>query len=166
MKDVLVGRQQVGDAARHLLLAGGQLVHALPYRGDTGRHRLELQQFGRKGGGRGLRDHVRSGLRERCGLRCQPAKLRVQVRDHLSGRVTVRLPSQGGSDADAKRDQEAGEGARGSLAEHGRASRSTGRNGSTGHRSSGTSACIEGLSVDAIGTSLSPGGLRKQAIIL
>ena len=26
MKDVLVGRQQVGDAAGHLLLPGGQLV--------------------------------------------------------------------------------------------------------------------------------------------
>ena len=74
VKDVLVGRQQVGDAARHLLLAGGQLVHALPYRGDAGRHRLELQQFGRKGRGAAGADGVRSGLQEGCGLRCQPAK--------------------------------------------------------------------------------------------
>ena len=51
MKDVLVGRQQVGDAARHLLLAGGQLVHALPYRGHAGRHRLELQQSGESAAG-------------------------------------------------------------------------------------------------------------------
>ena len=97
MKDVLVGRLQVGDVAHHLLLAGGhgrpqvgdvahhlllgggELVHALPHRGETGRHRLELRHFGRKRGGRGRRDRVGSGLRKGCGLRCQPANARLVV---------------------------------------------------------------------------------------
>src|SRR5262249_37258736 len=110
--DLLLGRPQQGDLARHLLLAGGELrgklVYALSHRGETERYRVELLLLI---GTRGL-----GGLRG-CGLRCQPAKLRGRACDHLSGRVAVGEPSQGGSDTDAKRDQETGEGARGSLAE-------------------------------------------------
>jgi hypothetical protein len=35
VKDALCGRLQRGDVARHLLLAGGELVDALPHRGET-----------------------------------------------------------------------------------------------------------------------------------
>ena len=64
MKDVLVGGLQVRDVARHLLLTGGdlggELVHTLLHCDETS---LELQQFGRKGGGRGRRDYAGSRLR-------------------------------------------------------------------------------------------------------
>ena len=76
--------------------------------------RFELLLIGRRGG---RRDHVRSGPRHGCGLRRQPAKLRGRARDHLSGRVAVGLPNQGGSDTDAKRDQKTSEGARGSVSD-------------------------------------------------
>ena len=65
---------------------------------------------------RHLLDRVGNGLRNG-GPRRQPAKLRGQARDDLSGRVAVGLPSQGRSYTNVERDQKAGEGARGSLAE-------------------------------------------------
>jgi hypothetical protein len=117
LQDALLGRLQLGEVAHHLLLTGeldGELVDALLHNGETARYRFELIQIGRRSG---WRDHVGSGLRNGFGLRSQPTKLRVRVRYHLSGRVAVGLPSQGGSNADAKRDQEAGARSRGSLGE-------------------------------------------------
>jgi hypothetical protein len=35
VKELLLIRRQLGDAIRHLLLAGGELVHALPHRGES-----------------------------------------------------------------------------------------------------------------------------------
>jgi hypothetical protein len=32
---LLLIRRQLGDAIRYLLLAGGELVHALPHRGES-----------------------------------------------------------------------------------------------------------------------------------
>src|SRR5262249_52133762 len=52
-----------------------------------------------------LRHRRGSGLRNRI-LRCQPAKLRRRIRNHLSSRVAVGLPDQGDSNTNAKRDQE------------------------------------------------------------
>src|SRR5712671_2769041 len=49
VKDVLLGRPQLGDLARHLLLTGGELVDALPHHGETERHRVELLPIGRRG---------------------------------------------------------------------------------------------------------------------
>ncbi len=70
MADLHLGRLQPGDVARHLLLANGELVNALTHGSEIARYCLELLQVGRRGGGRGRRDHVRSGLRNGCGLRC------------------------------------------------------------------------------------------------
>src|SRR5713101_1960632 len=68
--DVLLGRLQAGDVTPHLLLADGQLVDALPQRGEIARHRLELLlHVGRRGGGRGRRGNVRSSLSRGCSLR-------------------------------------------------------------------------------------------------
>jgi hypothetical protein len=39
---VLLGRLQTGNVPRHLLLADGQLVYALPQGGEITRHNLEL----------------------------------------------------------------------------------------------------------------------------
>ena len=83
---------------------GSQLIHALFYRGEIERHLLELLHIGRRGGGRGPRRYVGRGLRNGCGMRCQPAKPRGRVRDHLSGFVAVGLPAQGGGSTDAKDD--------------------------------------------------------------
>lgn len=51
MKNVLLGLLQLCDFARHLLPAegelGGELVQALPHRGETERHCLELLHLGR-----------------------------------------------------------------------------------------------------------------------
>src|SRR5216684_3468698 len=58
---------------------------------------------------RGRRNRVGSALFNRGGLRRQPAKLRGRVRDHLSRRIAIGLPRQGGSYPDAKRDEEAGD---------------------------------------------------------
>jgi len=66
---------------------------------------------------RGRHDHFGSVLCNRFGLRCQPAKLRRQTRDNVSTASPIRLPSQGGSNAGAKRDQQTGQGARNSFAE-------------------------------------------------
>ena len=91
-----------------------ELVDALPHRGQIERHRFELRLIGR---GRGRRDHVGGGLRNGCGLRCQPAKLPGRTRDHLSDRVAVGLPSQGGNDTNEKNHQETGKGKRDYFAE-------------------------------------------------
>jgi hypothetical protein len=109
------------DATRylllHLLLTGGNPVDALSHRVEIKRHCADLLLIQRGRGWRGECDHVGSALRNRFGLRCQPAKERVRVCDHLSRRVAIRLPSQGGSYTDAKDDQETGEGARSPFAE-------------------------------------------------
>ncbi len=90
-------------APRNLLLIGdhivGDLVDALPHRVEIERRYVGPLLIGRRGG---WGDHVGSVVRNRFGLRRQPAKLWVRVCDHLSRCVAVRLPSQGGSDTDAK----------------------------------------------------------------
>jgi hypothetical protein len=92
VKDALRDRLQLGDVARHLFLAGRKLVDALPHRGETERHGVELLLIGRRGGGRGRRDHVWSGPGDGCGRRRQAAKLRGRARDHLwpRGRRTAK----------------------------------------------------------------------------
>src|SRR5712691_1450991 len=74
VEDVMLDRLQLGDAIRHLLLAGGELVQALPQRGEIERRLLELLHIGRRGGGHSWRGYGGSALRN--GLRCQPAELR------------------------------------------------------------------------------------------
>jgi hypothetical protein len=102
----------LGDVARHLLLVGnelggegGELANALPHYGKTLRHGFDLLEIRRVCGGY-----------NGASLRCQPGKLRGRACNHIPGCIAVGLPSQGGNNTYAKRDQEAGEGARGSLA--------------------------------------------------
>jgi hypothetical protein len=102
------------DASRYLLLTGGDPVDALPHGVDIERHCTELLLIE---GRRDQRGRLGRFLRDRFGSWRQPAKLRVRVCDYLSRRVAIRLPGQGGSYTDAKRNQETGEGARGPFAE-------------------------------------------------
>src|SRR5260370_41613602 len=48
----LAGRE-LADAARRLLLTGGDPIDALPHRVEIERHRVELLLIGRRGGRRG-----------------------------------------------------------------------------------------------------------------
>src|SRR5215470_8957523 len=109
IRAVLRDRLKPEDLARHLPLAGRELVDAARYLLLTGGDDpLDAARY--------LVDPVSNGLRSSSSLRRQPAELRGQVRDDLSRRIAVGLPSQGGSYANVERDQKAGEGARASLA--------------------------------------------------
>src|SRR5215470_11429006 len=105
------------DATHYLLLTSDDPVDALAHRVEIKRHCAELLRIEGRRSWRCKCNHVGSALRNRFGLRRQPAKLRVRVCDHLSRCVAIRPPGPGGSYTRAKRDQKAGEGARGSFAE-------------------------------------------------
>jgi hypothetical protein len=90
------------DVARYLLLSDGDPVDGLAHRIDSNRYCVLT------GRGRSLRsqpDRVASAVRNRRGARRQRAKLRMPLRDDLSGRVALGLPGQGGSYSATKRDQ-------------------------------------------------------------
>jgi len=93
------------DAMHDLLMIRGDSVDALSHRVE--RRCVELLGSGSRSGRRGQRDDIGrvTAPRNECGLRRQPAKLRVRVCDHPSGCVAVRLPKQADSCTRAKRDQ-------------------------------------------------------------
>ncbi len=75
VENFLLVRLQFCDIGTHLLLSGRELgrelVNPLAYRCETKR---KLLHVGWSGAGR--HDRIRRAWRNRCGLRCQPAKLR------------------------------------------------------------------------------------------
>jgi len=111
VQELLLPRTQLGDRAGDLLLAAGQLVHALSQAGERGRYLLELLQLllqlrqillelSQLGRGRSLRGSSESGLRDGRRLRCQRGKLRQRGGDHRSGCIAIPLPDQSGTDTD------------------------------------------------------------------
>jgi len=98
------------DATRHLVLSRGDPVNILLHRVETERHCVELLLIERTGGWRGWHDHVRECSAQPVRLAALTSQAEGQTRDNVSGCVTIRLPSQGGSNASAKRDQQTGTG--------------------------------------------------------
>ena len=84
-----MSRLQVGDVIHHLLMLRGESVHALPHRGEITRHLLML---------RGESVHT---LPHRGEIERHRLKLR-----RIGRRGAIGLPSQGGSDTEAGRDQD------------------------------------------------------------
>src|SRR5262249_5169983 len=83
-----------------------ELVHALLHRCEINQNRLDQFLGVGSGSGRNSRGNLGGGRTYR--FRRQPAKLRVGACDHLSGRIAIRLPGQGGSDTHANYDQRPG----------------------------------------------------------
>src|SRR5882762_1034255 len=108
-------------APRNLLLTGshivGDPVDALPHRIEIERRYVGPLLIGRRGSLRRQSDRVGTAACNSCGLRRQPAKLRIRTCDPLSRCIAIRLPSKGGSDTNAKHYQETDEGEQDSLAE-------------------------------------------------
>jgi hypothetical protein len=105
-------RRDFVDASRYQLLTGDDPVEAWPHPVEFIQHRIKLPVIGVWVGWPSQRDCVGSFL-DSCLPWGQPAKLRIRACDHLSRRVPIRLPDQGGSYTDAKRNQATGEGAPG-----------------------------------------------------
>jgi hypothetical protein len=100
--------------ARHLLVTRGDPVGVLPHRVEIERYCAGLLLIGRRGRSQGWPDRVRRVLWNWFDLRRQPVKRRVRACDQIA----IRLPSQGGSNADTKSYQKTDEGDR-SLANRG-----------------------------------------------
>ena len=84
-----MSRLQVGDVIRHLLMLRGESVHALQHRGEIACYLLML---------RGESIHT---LPHRGEIARHLRKL-----THIGRRGAIGLPSQGGGDTDAERDQD------------------------------------------------------------
>ena len=84
-----MSRLQVGDVTRHLLMLRGELVHALPDRGEITHQLLMLR-------GESVHTLAHRGEIERHRLKLT----------QIGRRGAIGLPSQGGGDTDAGRDQD------------------------------------------------------------